>query len=62
MLVTLENMLEWIKTRWSERSTWDGTVLVVLGIVALLFSPLIKWVAAAAIAYGIWRIWEKEVS
>lgn len=55
-------LVDWVKARWSERSTWDGTVLVGVGVVALLFSPLVKWVAWAAIAYGVWRIWEKETS
>lgn len=55
-------VLDWIKARWSERSTWDGTMLVGVGVVALLFSPLIKWVAWLAIGYGAWRIWQKETS
>jgi hypothetical protein len=53
-------LVEWIKARWSERSSWDGTVLVGVGVVALLFSPLIKWVAWAAIIYGAWTLIRPE--
>lgn len=55
-------VVDWVKARWSERSTWDGTVLVGVGVVALVFSPFIKYAAWVAIAYGAWRIWEKETS
>ena len=54
------NLVEWVKARWSERSSWDGTVLVGVGGVALLFSPLIKWVAWAAIIYGAWTLIRPE--
>ena len=54
------NLVEWVKARWSERSSWDGTVLVGVGVVALLFSPLIKWVAWAAIFYGAWTLIRPE--
>jgi len=52
------NLIDWAKAKWSERSTWDGTVLVGVGVLALLFSPLITWIAWAAIIYGAWRIWQ----
>ena len=53
-------LVDWVKARWSERSSWDGTVLVGVGVVALLFSPLIKWVAWAAIIYGAWTLIRPE--
>lgn len=54
------NPLDFVKARWSERTTWDGTVLIVVGLVALLFSPLIKWVAWAAIIYGAWTLFKGD--
>ncbi len=54
------NLVDWVKARWSERSSWDGTVLIGVGVVALLFSPLIKWVAWAAIIYGAWTLIRPE--
>ena len=61
-------MLEKIKDFWSdeimdrlrERTTWDGGVLIALGLVVLLFSPIAKFCAYAAIAYGAWTIWKQE--
>ncbi len=53
-------LVDWVKARWSERSSWDGTVLIGVGVVALLFSPLIKWVAWAAIIYGAWTLIRPE--
>tara|TARA_Y100000310_G_scaffold73775_1_gene69918 strand:+ start:736 stop:909 length:174 start_codon:yes stop_codon:yes gene_type:complete len=53
-------LVDWVKARWSERSSWDGTVLIGVGVVALLFSPLIKWVAWAAIFYGAWTLIRPE--
>lgn len=54
------NPLDFVKARWSERSTWDGTVLIGVGLVALLFAPLVKWVAWAAVIYGAWTLFTGE--
>ena len=46
----LENIvLQWLKDRWAERTTWDGWMLIGVGVVGLLFSPLVKWVSWIAI-------------
>ncbi len=47
-------MLDWIKDRTVERTSLDGSVLIAAGIVVLLFAPLAKYAAWAAIAYGAW--------
>jgi hypothetical protein len=49
-------LVQWVKDRWNERTSWDGTVLIGVGVVALLFSPLVKWAAWAAIIYGAWTL------
>jgi len=51
---------DWIVSRLSERSTWDGGVIIGISVLALLVSPFVKWAAAAGIAYGVWTIWKKE--
>lgn len=56
----INEAIAWAKARWAERSTWDGTMLVALGVMVLLASPFIKYAAMAAIAYGAYRIWEEE--
>jgi hypothetical protein len=50
----------WIKKRMNERTTWDGGVLVAMGLIALFATNLIKIAAIAAIAYGAWTIWKAE--
>ena len=58
------NMFEvakaWVLARWAERTTWNGTWLVGVGLVALLAKPLLDIVAWVAIGYGAYQIWKKE--
>jgi hypothetical protein len=56
----MDNMVNWVKQRIAERTTWDGGVLVVTGITILFLSPLAKIIAGAVIVYGIWTIVTKE--
>jgi len=53
-------LIQWVKDRWAERTSWDGVMLVGVGVVALLFSPLVKWAAWAAIIYGAWTLLRGE--
>ena len=52
--------MQWFKDRWSERTSWNGAMLIGVGVVGLLFSPLMKWVAWAAILYGAWAFFTKD--
>ncbi len=54
------NPINWIKSRIEERTTWDGAVLIGLGVVVLIAKPIAGILAYAAIAYGAWTIWKKE--
>ena len=47
----------WIKKKIDERSTIDGVVMVAAGAAIIIFSPLTKLIAYAAIAYGAYTIW-----
>lgn len=53
-------MTNWIKSRISERTSWDGAALIALGVMVLFLSPLAKIAAGAAIVYGAWTIWKSE--
>jgi len=53
-------MINWIKNRLTERTTWDGAGLVAVGVIALMFDGLIAYAAYAAIAYGAWTMWKAE--
>ena len=52
--------MDYIKKIIGERTSLDGTVLIAVGVVCLLFSPLVKGAAWAAIAYGAWTLFTKE--
>ena len=53
-------MINWIKDRLGERTSWDGGVLIAMGIVALMFQGIVTWAAYAAIVYGLLTIWKSE--
>jgi|TARA_R110002073_G_scaffold231321_1_gene392430 hypothetical protein len=53
-------IITWVKDRISERTSWDGGVLIAISILALIASPIIKWVAYAGLVYGAWTIISKE--
>jgi hypothetical protein len=50
----------WIITRLKERTSWDGIVLILAGVVYLVFEPIASIVAYGAIAYGVWTLWKME--
>tara|TARA_B100002019_G_scaffold79861_1_gene68941 strand:+ start:808 stop:963 length:156 start_codon:yes stop_codon:yes gene_type:complete len=50
--------MDFIKDRLAERTTWDGGVLIVGGIVMIL-AP-VNLIAYGMIAYGAWTIWKEE--
>ena len=51
-------MVNWIKGRITERTSWDGALLIGMGVLMLLMP--IDLAAYAAIAYGAWTIWKSE--
>ena len=53
-------MLDWVKARTIERTSWDGAALIGTGLVILLLGPFAKWAAYAAIVWGAWTILTKE--
>jgi hypothetical protein len=55
-----ENNMNWLKNRLMERTSWDGGVLIAVGVVALMFQGLIGWAAYGAIAYGIFTLVKSE--
>jgi hypothetical protein len=53
-------MINWIKNRISERTSWDGAMLIAVGVVSLLFQSLMGWAAWAAIIWGAWTVIKSE--
>ena len=46
-------MFNWMKNRVMERTTWDGSALIAVGLVVLFLGPFAKYAAMAAIAWGV---------
>lgn len=53
-------MIDWIKDRVKERTSWDGGALIAVGLVILFLGPFAKWAAIAAIAWGAFTLWKSE--
>ena len=56
----LNNAKAWLMARWAERTSWDGAMLIGVGVIVLIAGPFAKLAAYGAIAYGAWTIWKKE--
>jgi hypothetical protein len=52
--------MNWIKERLKEMSSWSGMSLIILGAVIVLGGPFVKWLAYAAIVWGIISVVKKD--
>jgi hypothetical protein len=50
----------WLKDRFAERSTWDGSIIIAVSVGALIAAPFIKYIALFGLGYGAWRIYDKD--
>ena len=57
MIDTIKN---WVGERFEERTSWDGALLIGVGVIVLIAGPLAKLAAYAAIAYGAWTLYKSE--
>lgn len=48
--------MSYILDRLSEKASHGGLGLIVVGVVILMFSPWVQYVAYASIAYGAWQV------
>ena len=56
----LDKFKTWVANRFTERTSWDGAMLILLGVVVLIAKPIAVLLAYAAIAYGAWTIYKSE--
>ena len=56
-------MVNWIKDRIVERTSWDGGILIAIGVVGLFFSAIIpiNLICYAAIAWGAFTLFKYEI-
>ena len=53
-------MVDWIKARLAERTSWDGMSLVVVAGLVIVASPFVKLLAWPALAWGLYTLYKKE--
>lgn len=51
---------EWGIQRYSERTSWDGTVIIAVCLSVLVLGKLVWWAAWLGLAYGIWTLVKEE--
>ena len=53
-------MIDFIKARLAERTSWDGMTIVGLSLLVIVAAPVVKFLAWPALLYGLWTIYQKE--
>ena len=56
----ISTVSDWVKSRLKERTSHDGIILIVLGVLILIGAPFVKLGAWIAIGWGAWTIWCKD--
>ena len=57
----VKNGLAWVKARVSERTSWDGVVLLAGSLFLLWGGTLAEWMLWGAAAWGAYTIYKEEV-
>ena len=55
-----ETSVEWVSDRKEERTSLDGIALIAMGVIALFFTPFVKFEAYGAIIYGAYTLIKSE--
>ena len=53
-------MLDIIKARLGERTSWDGITIIGASLLILVAAHIVKLLAWRALAYGIWTLVKSE--
>ena len=52
--------MDFLKKLVTERTSWDGWMIIGVGVAVLILGPLAKWAAWAGIIYGAWTLFKSE--
>ena len=55
-----ETSKDWVIDRKEERTSLDGIALIAMGVIALFFTPFVKFAAYGAIIYGAYTLIKSE--
>ena len=56
----IKMLKKFITSRLEERTSWDGAMLIAVGLIILIAGPFAKLAAYIAIGYGAWTIYKSE--
>ena len=56
----LDKVKVWVTNRIEERTTWDGAMLVGIGVLILIAKPIASLIAYAVSIYGAWTLITEE--
>ena len=56
----VKKYVDWVKDRVSERTSWDGAVIMLVCLVVLLTGGLAKILAFAGLLYAAWTCYKAE--
>ena len=57
----MDMIKNWDLARRSERTTWDGGVIIGVSLSYLLLGGLVDWLAWIALAYGVYTLVKAEL-
>ena len=57
----MDMIKNWVLARWSERTTWDGGVIIGVSLSYILLGGLVDWLAYVALAYGVYTLVKAEL-
>lgn len=55
-----KSMVNWIKARLAERTSWDGLTIVIVSALVIVASPFVKLLAWPALVWGLYTLYKKE--
>ena len=55
-----KSMVNWIKARLAERTSWDGLTIVIVSALVIVASPFVKLLAWPALVWGLYSLYKKE--
>ena len=53
-------MIDWMKARLAERTSWDGAVIIAMCVMVICFGGLAKVAAFVGLGYGAWTCYKAE--
>lgn len=57
---SVQMIKKFITSRLDDRTSWDGAMLIAMGLIVLVAGPFAKLAAYIAIAYGAWTIYKSD--